>query len=121
MKILLAQEYGTHPFWDRNRFEFIIVDTDSLTAGRAQYLPEAKEKKRNLTGHAFEASFHPDGVYEQPFACGSGFGKVPNGAPIKVIDKTAYDELIIMRSEEMEKARMEYQGSLQDNTDFTQE
>ena len=112
MRILVARELAGHPFWERNKYEFFLVDTSKGV--RTIYYKMQK-------GVEVEFSFKPDGVYAQEFNCGSGYGKSPVSEPFLWYPHSEYDYLEIQKSEEMRENEKKYEENgynFRDNTDF---
>lgn len=118
MKILLAEEFGGHPFWNRNEYIFVIIDTEKHTAVRLDFNDTFRQRDKNWCYGAVEYYIKENGVYARFFACGSGYGKVPKGEEFLLIDKSQYDTVIILPNEEKRKAQLTYNGHWQDNSDF---
>ena len=118
MKILLAIEYGGHPFWQRNKYSFVMIDTDKGTAGCLCFYDEYSRRNQNWYFGEVEHYIRPAGVYARFFSCGSGFGKIPNGDEFLLIPPDSYDRVVILPSEEKREAEREYEGNWQNNSDF---
>lgn len=121
MKILLAIEAGGHVFWQRNKYEFIMIDTSTasaksvtaswtMTVGYApEYLPGPYE---------VEYYFTQNGVEAQVFHCSSGCGKVPHGERFVAIPNGMYDLLVILENKQKRLDEKSYEGNWRDNSDF---
>ena len=106
MRILLAIEYGPHPFWNRNEYELYLMDTDTLTS------------ERIVDGQS-EMYFTEQGVEAMRFANGSGYGRVPAEDKRRlIVPRDKYDVLIVHIDPRKEEARQNYEGNWRDNTDF---
>lgn len=118
MKILLAIECDGHPFWQRNKYGFVMIDTEERLANHLSFFDEFDRRHPNWHFGEVEYYIRPAGVYARFFSCGSGFGKIPNGDEFLLIPPDAYDCVIILPSEEKREAEREYEGTWQDNSDF---
>lgn len=118
MKILLATEYDGHPFWQRNKYGFVMIDTDNVSAEHLFFHDEFDRRNPNWLFCEVEYYIREDGVYARFFSCGSGFGKIPNGDEFLLIPPDAYDCVVTLPSEEKREAEREYEGNWKDNSDF---
>lgn len=119
MRILIAIESGGHPLWQRNKYDFTLIDTSKLNGERLNFYSIFNEKDKNWQYGEVEYYIRNDGVYARFFACGSGFGKVPTCDEFLLIGREEYDKVIIIPNEEKRKAEHEYNGNWKDNSDFT--
>jgi len=119
MRILLAIELGGHPFWQRYKYEFMMLDTDSDVGQILNFSDVFFEKDKSyfVSGEQ-EYYIRPDGLFARLFHCSSGAGKLPRTPEFKLIDKAEYDKVIIIPNSEKRKAEREYHGSWRDNIDF---
>lgn len=118
MKILLAIECGGHPLWQRNKYNFAMIDTSAETATNLTFYKFFDEKDKDWRSGEVEYYIRDTGVYARFFACGSGFGKVPRGGEFLLIGKEDYDKVIVLASVEKRETERNYNGSWQDNSDF---
>lgn len=118
MKILLATEYGGHPLWQRNKYDFTMLDTEFETAAKLNLSGRFEQRSEYLQSSEVEYYIRNDGVYARFFVCGSGFGKVPIGDEFLLITRNEYDKVIILPNEEKRKAELVYNGNWRDNSDF---
>ena len=119
MRILLAIELGGHPFWQRYKYEFMMLGTDSNVGQILNFSDVFFEKDESyLVSGEQEYYIRPDGLFARLFYCSSGAGKVPRTPEFKLIDKAEYDKVIIIPNSEKRKAEREYHGSWRDNIDF---
>lgn len=118
MRILLARECGGHPFWQRNKYDFEMIDTESETAVNLTFYNFFNKKDENWQCGEVEYYIRENGVYARFFACGSGYGKVPNGDEFLLIDRKEYDKAIVLPNAEKREAERKYNGHWQDNSDF---
>lgn len=118
MKILLATECGGHPFWQRNKYRFTLIDTDSESASELLFSHFFDSKDKNWSYGEVEYFIRENGVYARFFACGSGYGKVPRGDEFLLIARDEYDKVIIVPNHEKREAERMYEGNCQDNSDF---
>ena len=118
MNVLLAVECGGHPFWQRNRYTFVMIDTDTASAKNLNFSGAFSERDPNWLFSEVEYYIRPDGVYARFFSCGSGFGKVPAGDEFLLISPDTYDCVAILPNREKREAECNYNGNWQDNSDF---
>lgn len=122
MIVILAFECGGHVFWQRNKYEFMQLSTDT---GKAEPINlslifQKNEPNYYNTGLEIEYYFTEKGVEAQFFACGSGFGKVPHGERFVAIPCELYDSLVVMENRQKRIDEQNYNGNWQDNSDFEQ-
>ena len=118
MKLLLAIEDGIHPFWDRNSYYFILTDSETKSATSISFTRNYEEQNNNWAHVSYEYFIREDGIYTRAFSCGSGYGKAPVGGEFLFLSASHYDKVIVVPNEEKREAERNYQGSLQDNSDF---
>lgn len=121
MKTLLAVEVGLHPFWQRNKYHFFLVDNDSGAINKVDFSEQFSKVNPNWNCAEVEFFMRDDGVYAQLFSCGSGYGKSPYCEPFLVIARNEYDKLVIAENDEKREAERSYQGNWKDNSDFERE
>lgn len=97
MKVLLAIECGGHPLWQRNKYEFVMLDIENETARRLSFDSLFTEIDHNWHYGEVEYYIREDGVYAQFFSCGSGFGKIQRGAEFMILGRSEYDKCCILR------------------------
>jgi hypothetical protein len=118
MKILLAAESGGHPFWQRNKYSFLLLDTEKETVVRLSFNDTFDSRNKDWVYGEVEYYIRQDGVYARFFVCGSGFGKVPRGDAFLIMDRARYDRVIIIPDADKREAERNYSGHWQDNSDF---
>lgn len=118
MKIILAIECGGHPLWQRNKYDFVMINTSTETATNLTFYKFFDEKDKDWRNGEVEYYIRANGVFARFFSCGSGYGKVPRGDEFLLIGKEDYDKVIVLASAEKREAERNYNGSWQDNSDF---
>lgn len=118
MKILLARESNGHPFWQRKKYYFTLLDTEAQTAEDIDNSLYRMFNGRIRGWDEVEYTFTDKGVVAQLFHCSSGAGKTKWGEPFLAIPASDYDKHIILPSEEKRRAEARYEGNWQDNSDF---
>ena len=119
MKILLARECGGHPFWQRNKYDFELIDTDAGAIKELKFYNIFERKDENWLCGEVEFYIREDGVYARLFNCSSGSGKTPNGDKFLILGREEYDKVIILPNHEKREAERNYCGNWQDNSDFS--
>lgn len=116
MRILRAIETDGNPFWKRNEYRLVMIDTETNT--ERKITRDDLPKIYNSEYFAIEYYFTDRGIEIQYFGCGSGYGKVPEGERMLAIPRSEYDKLEIIESKEKREYEKNFVGNWRDNSDF---